>query len=138
METSMEIATLAQRLVEARVIAIVRAKNREKAVERAVELAQMGYAALEVTTDSVGFGEGLLPDIAAAWAAAGIMHCLLGVGTVTTLLQLDTAKAGGANFALSPVNPCYGGFEAEEGGFSGACHRRCVPGSRAFCSALLA
>ena len=117
---------LLQRLLKAKVIAIIRGKNRAKSVERAVELAAMGYAALELTTDSAGFGEGLLPEICAAWAAAGITHCLLGVGTVTTLAQLEIAKAGGAHFALSPVNPCYDGFEAEENGFSGACHRRCV------------
>jgi len=83
---------LLQRLLKAKVIAIIRGKNRAKSVERAVELAAMGYAALELTTDSAGFGEGLLPEICAAWAAAGITHCLLGVGTVTTLAQLGQSR----------------------------------------------
>ena len=47
---------------------------------------------------------------------------MIGVGTITTLKQLEIAHAGGAAFALSPVNPKFDGFE--ENGFVKECHAR--------------
>lgn len=49
-------------------------------------------------------------------------RCLIGVGTITTLKQLEIAKEGGAHFALSPVNPKHHGFETN--GFVHECHSR--------------
>ena len=49
-------------------------------------------------------------------------RCLIGVGTITTLKQLEIAHKGGAAFALSPVRPTHGGFE--EHGFVKECHAR--------------
>lgn len=106
-----------ERLGNAKVIAILRAKNESRAVERCVELMNMGYRAIEVTCDSVGFAEGtLLPQVVSAVGS----HCLVGVGTVTSLAQLELAAKGGAHFALSPVRPIES-FGGE--GFVQACHR---------------
>ena len=49
-------------------------------------------------------------------------RCLVGVGTITTLEQLEIAKEGGAAFALSPVNPTHNGFERSS--FTHECHVR--------------
>ncbi len=49
---------------------------------------------------------------------------LVGVGTITTVKELEIAKEGGARFALSPVNPRHDGFEAN--GFVHECHARGV------------
>ncbi|CAK0835578.1 unnamed protein product [Prorocentrum cordatum] len=80
----------------AKVVAILRAKNEARAVERAKELVNLGFRAVEVTCDSAGFEEGrLLPALALAVGD----RCLVGVGTVTTLAQLQKADGGaGAYF----------------------------------------
>merc|ERR1719356_603738 len=101
----------------AKVVAIIRAKHEARAVERAVELADLGYKAIEITADSAGFAEGrLMPAVSAAVGG----RCLVGVGTVTTVAQLELAAKGGAAFALSPVRPTAGW--SGEGGFIRACH----------------
>lgn len=107
-----------ERLGGARVIAIIRAKNEALAVERAAELASLGFKAIEVTMDSAGCAEGtLLPKVVAAVGSRAVV----GVGTVTSLAHIDTAFKGGASFALSPVRPVAGWGEL---GFVGECHRR--------------
>ena len=74
--------------------------------------------AVEITTDSVGFEDGLLKKVHALIGD----RCLIGVGTITTLKQLEIAAAEGAAFALSPVNPKFDGFERR--GFVHECHKR--------------
>jgi len=113
----------------AKVVAILRAKNEVKAVERARELADLGFKAVEITCDSAGFDAGrLLPAVAAAVGD----RCLVGVGTVTTLEQLKIAAEGGARFALSPVRPTHHGFGSH--GFVGECHQRGILAMPAACS----
>lgn len=107
-----------KRMDESKVIAIIRARHETRAVERAIELADLGYRAIEVTADSAGFAEGrLMPAVCAAVGG----RCLVGIGTVTTVAQLELAARGGAHFALSPVRPT-AGWDSE-GGFVRACHR---------------
>jgi len=102
----------------AKVIAILRAKNEAKAVERAKELADLGFKAVEVTADSAGFAEEtLLPAVAKAVGN----RLLVGVGTVTTPEHLEIAYRGGAHFALSPVRPTAGWGAL---GFVKECHAR--------------
>lgn len=116
-EAAARVSAALERLKSAKVIAILRAKNVQRAAGRAVELADMGYRAIEVTADSAGFNDGTLLN--AVVEAVG-SRCLVGVGTITTPEQLATAAAGGAHFALSPVRPTVG-FGEE--GFVRACHR---------------
>ena len=71
-----------------------------------------------MTTDSVGYNDGLLKEVVKIVAG----RCLVGVGTITTLKQLEIAKQGGADFALSPVNPSHDGFQ--HFGFAHECHCR--------------
>eukprot|EP00929_Paragymnodinium_shiwhaense_P014388 TRINITY_DN122292_c0_g1_i1.p1 TRINITY_DN122292_c0_g1~~TRINITY_DN122292_c0_g1_i1.p1 ORF type:complete len:663 (-),score=98.28 TRINITY_DN122292_c0_g1_i1:146-2074(-) len=109
-----------KRLDTAKVIAIVRAKHESRAVERAIELADMGFKAIEVTADSAGFKEGrLMPAVVKAIGD----RCLVGVGTIMTIRDLELAATGGAHFALSPVRPT---VSFGEHGFVGECHRRGV------------
>eukprot|EP00811_Abedinium_folium_P017614 NODE_2653_length_2172_cov_4.606357.p1 GENE.NODE_2653_length_2172_cov_4.606357~~NODE_2653_length_2172_cov_4.606357.p1 ORF type:complete len:628 (-),score=208.31 NODE_2653_length_2172_cov_4.606357:209-2092(-) len=111
-----------------KVVAILRAKFEKRAVERASELAELGFTAIEVTTDSAGFKEGtLLPAVARAVGD----RCLVGIGTVTTLAQLEIAARGGARFALSPVRPSAGWGTT---GFVGECHARGIVAVPAACS----
>lgn len=117
-EVQSRLEKIAQRLEGAKVVAILRAKHEARAVERAVELAELGFKAIEVTCDSAGFKEGrLLPAVVAALQG----KCLVGVGTVLSPAELDLAKQGGADFALSPVRPTVGFGEA---GFVGLCHEK--------------
>lgn len=107
-----------KKLEAAKVIAILRARQEQLTVKRAVELVSMGFQAIEVTCDSAGFKEGrLLPAIVEAIGG----KALVGVGTVMTLEELELAKRGGAQYALSPVNPCGSGWPQ---GFVGECHSR--------------
>jgi 2-dehydro-3-deoxyphosphogluconate aldolase/(4S)-4-hydroxy-2-oxoglutarate aldolase len=109
-----------QRLDSAKVIGILRAKHEARAVERAVELADMGFKAIEVTADSAGFNEErILPAIVKAIGD----RCLVGVGTITTLAQLELSARGGAHFALSPVRPT---VTFGKDGFVQECHKRGV------------
>ena len=89
-----------KRMGRAGVIAIMRAKNKEVAIQRGRELADMGCKAIEVTVDSVGFEEileALVQEIGS--------RCLVGVGTVMDKSQIPRIAALGAQFALSPLNP---------------------------------
>merc|ERR1711959_329820 len=96
----------------------LRTKNESLAVARAIELADLGFRAVEVTADSTGFCKGtLLPALVKAVG----QRCLVGVGTITTPEELELARAGGAHFALSPVRPT-AGFGNQ--GFVKACHEQ--------------
>ena len=82
------------------VVAILRTKNAELALKRAIELADMGCGALEVTMDSDRLSW-LLPEIVRAVGD----RVVVGVGTVMCAEQVDEAASMGARFALSPINP---------------------------------
>lgn len=103
-----------QQISDAKVIAIVRARNFEVAKGRIKELVSLGCRAVEVTTDSERF-ESLLTY---AVETVGSV-CAVGVGTVTTPEHLDIAARCGAVFALSPINP-------SDWNFISRCHERGV------------
>eukprot|EP00927_Polykrikos_kofoidii_P012559 TRINITY_DN15423_c0_g1_i1.p1 TRINITY_DN15423_c0_g1~~TRINITY_DN15423_c0_g1_i1.p1 ORF type:complete len:682 (-),score=122.96 TRINITY_DN15423_c0_g1_i1:141-2126(-) len=116
--------SIVEQLEKAKVIAILRAKNEERAIARAIELADMGFKAIEVTCDSAGFQEErLLPALIRAVG----QRMLVGVGTVMCLEDLEKAARGSASFALSPVRPCAfkGGWSTADGSnFVLECHQR--------------
>ncbi|CAJ1380582.1 unnamed protein product [Effrenium voratum] len=92
-----------QRLRRAKVLAILRAKGSpEKAVERGLELAALGCCAMEVTLDSSDWRH-VLSSLRRSLPA----DVVLGVGTVMddSVPLLGEAKALGAGFALSPIDP---------------------------------
>ena len=91
---------LLRALGESGVVAIIRAKNAKVALARAIELVNLGCAALEVTMDSANLSW-LLPSIVEAVGD----RCIVGVGTVMSVQDLEAAAAMGARFALSPINP---------------------------------
>eukprot|EP00933_Yihiella_yeosuensis_P037690 TRINITY_DN31680_c0_g1_i1.p1 TRINITY_DN31680_c0_g1~~TRINITY_DN31680_c0_g1_i1.p1 ORF type:complete len:612 (-),score=93.05 TRINITY_DN31680_c0_g1_i1:78-1709(-) len=102
-------------LKQAGVLAILRAKGSpEVAIERGIELAALGCAAMEVTLDSSDW-QAVLSGLRQRLPS----HVLLGVGTVMddTVSQVPLAKALGATFALSPIDPI---------GFVEECHRHGV------------
>lgn len=104
-------ATLAA-LKKARVLAILRCRGSPAvAVERGLELASLGCKAMEVTLDSTDWLE-VLGKLRRRLPA----DVLLGVGTVIdeSVSQITSAKAAGASFALSPIDPT---------GFVEECHR---------------
>ena len=88
------------RLKEAGIIAILRGENPSLMFQRGVDLANMGYSAIEVTLDSK---EPL--QILQKLRAALPDSVLLGVGTVLDREQIEDCAKAGATFALSPVFP---------------------------------
>lgn len=99
-------------LKQARVLAILRCRGSPAvAVERGLELASLGCKAMEVTLDSTDWLE-VLGKLRRQLPA----DVLLGVGTVMdeSVSQIVCAKAAGASFALSPIDPT---------GFVEECHR---------------
>ena len=102
-----------RRLQDAKAVAILRAKNYEVALQRGVELVELGCKAIEVTCDSVNF-EQLLVGLVQRVGD----RCCVGVGTVLYPEQLDVAARSGAVFALSPVHPTWD--------YVRSCHRRGV------------
>jgi len=105
-----ELRKTLERIEEAKVIAILRAKNYQAALVRGQELVNLGCRSIEVTTDSVDF-ESLLRALVQRVGD----RCVVGVGTITNPKQLKIARRCGAKFALSPVNP-------KEWDFIGSCH----------------
>jgi len=97
---------------DAGVVAILRAKNADVAIQRGIELVSMGCKAIEVTWDSAE-KERILPALVAAVGD----RCLVGVGTVEHVSQVELCAKLGARFALSPINPP---------GMIEACHSRGV------------
>lgn len=89
-----------QRMKNCGIIAILRAKNPQVAVERGLELASMGCRALEVTMDT--------PDVLSVLDQLSQKlpsTCLLGVGTVMDFSQVSQLASKGVKFAISPINP---------------------------------
>ena len=89
-----------KRLEEAKVIAILRAKDADAAIARVKELAQWGCRAMEVTVDSQDW-QRILVELKDAIGSI----CMLGVGTVYRPETVEEASKLGAEFALSPINP---------------------------------
>ncbi|XP_065841162.1 uncharacterized protein [Oscarella lobularis] len=107
-ENEAQICSTLQHLHDAGVIAILRAKNPDVAIERGLELASMGCRALEITTDAtdcVRVIQKLRDKLPSS--------CILGVGTVMEAEQVSSFAALGVKFALSPIAPS---------GFINACH----------------
>lgn len=114
-DTAAHKAALAS-LKDCKVVAILRAKNAEAAIERGQELSRMGCRALEVTMDTTD----VLRVLKTLVDTVG-PHTLVGVGTVMHKEQVAKVAAMGAKFALSPINPK---------GFIGECKKYglvCVP-----------
>jgi len=105
-------------LRQSKLIAIIRAKNPDVAIERGIELSKLGCRALEVTLDT--------PEIARVLPALvkGVeKHTLVGVGTVFDSKEIEDVAKWGAKFAISPINPS---------GFITACHKHglvSIPGA---------
>merc|ERR1719272_2645494 len=94
-------ATL-ETLKQSGILAIIRAKNADAAIERGVELVEMGAKAIEVTLDTTDWRRVLKELVARSPPSTCI-----GVGTVMddTVECLKEVKALGGKFALSPINP---------------------------------
>lgn len=85
---------------ECGIIAIIRAKNPDAAIERGIELVGLGAKALEVTMDTPEVGRVLKSLVDAVGD-----KCHIGVGTVMQTSQVAEIARLGATFALSPINP---------------------------------
>ena len=99
------------KIKSSQVVAIIRGKDAELAIERGLELVEMGCKALEITMDTdraLYVVEQLIQRIPKG-------KCLIGVGTVMDTSPLDALAKVGINFAISPINPP---------GFVAACHER--------------
>jgi 2-dehydro-3-deoxygluconokinase len=93
-------------LGERRLLAIVRGRHRESALETVLTLAREGVDLIEVSLTS----EKALDVISAARAALG-PGTVLGAGTVVTARDARDAQAAGADFAVTP-GLCVGAEEA--------------------------
>lgn len=89
-----------------KLIAIIRAKRPDVAINRAIELVEMGCRAIEITFDTTDFDRVLRTVVRYAGDRA-----LVGVGTAMSAADVRKAASLGAQFALSPINPP--GFVAE-------------------------
>eukprot|EP01114_Cavostelium_apophysatum_P004421 TRINITY_DN1464_c1_g1_i4.p1 TRINITY_DN1464_c1_g1~~TRINITY_DN1464_c1_g1_i4.p1 ORF type:complete len:542 (+),score=130.41 TRINITY_DN1464_c1_g1_i4:279-1904(+) len=96
---------------KAKIVSILRAKNASLTVKRALELVDLGCKMLEVTLDSTDV-HNILKELVAKVPAE---KCMIGVGTVTDVGQLDELAKIGIKFAISPISPK---------GFVQECHRR--------------
>eukprot|EP00118_Oscarella_pearsei_P011816 m.82148 g.82148 ORF g.82148 m.82148 type:complete len:594 (+) comp36287_c0_seq4:68-1849(+) len=108
-ENEVQIEATLEHLNSAGVIAILRAKNPDVAIERGLELAKMGCKALEVTTDATDCIR-IFKELREKLPSS----CMLGVGTVMEAEQVPTFAALGVKFALSPIAPK---------GFIETCHK---------------
>ena len=88
---------LLSRIVEAGVIATLRAPDESTAISIVDALVKGGITAIEVTYTTPGAGE----VIAAVRSRFGT-EVVLGAGTVTTEAQVSEAHAAGAEFLVSP------------------------------------
>ena len=83
-----------------RLIAIIRAKNARMAIQRGIELVELGCKAVEVTFDTADF-ENVLRTLVNRCGS----RALIGVGTAMSVEDVRIAAKLGAQFALSPINP---------------------------------
>ncbi|MDP9066955.1 MAG: 2-dehydro-3-deoxyphosphogluconate aldolase [Actinomycetota bacterium] len=85
-----------QRLRDATVIAIFRARSAEQAVESSAAAVRGGFEALEVTMNTPG-----ATDAVAEMAMRG--EAIVGVGTILAPEQVKEAYDAGAEFVVTPV-----------------------------------
>ena len=100
---SISIETTLQKMKEAKVLAIFRVKgSAQVAIDRGMELASLGYKAMEITIDSPDW-KTILSTLRQRLPA----DVVLGIGTVMddTVSEIPLAKSLGASFALSPIDP---------------------------------
>ena len=100
---SISIETTLQKMKEAKVLAIFRVKgSAQVAIDRGMELASLGYKAMEITIDSPDW-KTILSTLRQRLPA----DVVLGIGTVMddTVSEIPLAKSLGATFALSPIDP---------------------------------
>ncbi len=92
-------AELLRALADARIIAVVRTPDAASAIRTAKALIEGGIRAIELTFTT--------PDVEQAARTIGNAHpdILLGVGTITTAEQANTAADAGATFLVSPASP---------------------------------
>lgn len=90
--------TRLSRLIQARVVPVLRYADADTAFYAADAAARAGYASLELTWT--------IPDVAQVLAALRKQHgdtLLLGVGTLTEAAQAEAVLAAGADFLVSPA-----------------------------------
>jgi len=87
-----------QQILEKKVVAVVRLDNYNRAVDVARALVAGGVTVLEFTLT----GQGALEAVSATRQALGDAACI-GVGTVLSLDQAETAIEAGAQFMVTPV-----------------------------------
>ena len=103
-------------LRQAKIIAILRAKNADLAIARGLEMAELGVRAVEITEDTTDCFR-VLRELSTRLPK----DCILGIGTVMESSRVAEINAMnlGIRFALSPVNPR---------GFVAACHAHGIVG----------
>lgn len=84
----------------ARLLPVLRLATADAATRLALELADAGMNALELTATTRGWEE-LLVDL-----RAELPHVVLGIGTVTKAADAERAVAAGADFIVSPHAAC--------------------------------
>eukprot|EP01121_Diplochlamys_sp_Union-15-3_P005445 TRINITY_DN1577_c0_g1_i2.p1 TRINITY_DN1577_c0_g1~~TRINITY_DN1577_c0_g1_i2.p1 ORF type:complete len:538 (+),score=103.89 TRINITY_DN1577_c0_g1_i2:45-1658(+) len=90
-----------KKVKEAKVIPILRAKNPDIAIKRGIELVDLGCKILEVTLDTTD----AIRVITELVKAIPKDKCVIGIGTVMDIKQLEGVVNTGVKFALSPINP---------------------------------
>lgn len=90
-------AGIVTRLRDARVVAVVRARDGEEAIRIAEALHAGGLAAIELTFTTPGVAEAIVET--RRRLGDGL---LLGAGTITTAQQAQDAAGAGADFLVSP------------------------------------
>jgi len=88
------------RLRQAGVIAILRGQNPARMFQRGIDLAEIGYTAIEVTLDSKNALE-TIENLRSALDES----ILIGAGTVLNPQQIESCAKAGVAFALSPIFP---------------------------------
>ncbi|MEV7520186.1 bifunctional 4-hydroxy-2-oxoglutarate aldolase/2-dehydro-3-deoxy-phosphogluconate aldolase [Streptomyces sp. NPDC091371] len=87
-------------LTAQRLLPVLRNADADEAVRDARALLAAGCRAVELTTSTPGWAEALARTVPLADAHG--RRALIGVGTVTTAAQAETALDGGAAFLVSP------------------------------------
>jgi 2-dehydro-3-deoxyphosphogluconate aldolase/(4S)-4-hydroxy-2-oxoglutarate aldolase len=90
--------TPTERILAAKIVAIIRLDEYSRAVEVARALVDGGISCLEFTLT----GRGAIEAVAATRAALGDAACV-GVGTVLQAQEADDALGGGAQFLVTPA-----------------------------------
>jgi 2-dehydro-3-deoxyphosphogluconate aldolase/(4S)-4-hydroxy-2-oxoglutarate aldolase len=83
-------------LREHRAIAVIRTSQPKKGEQMALAVASAGIKLIEITWDSEGARE-LIPHL-----RSQLPNCIIGTGTIFSVLELQTAIAVGAEFLFTP------------------------------------